>query len=69
MAKNIRAKMPEGDSMVVFDVNKEALERFAKEAQPSGVKIAKSPKEVADSSVSFEGFLPRYEMMSPLFYL
>lgn len=54
MAKNIRAKMPQGDTMTVFDVNKEALERFAKEAQPTGVKIAQSPKEVVDTSVSHE---------------
>ena len=51
MAKNLRAKIPEGDSMTVFDVNSKMLEQFAKEAEHSNVSIAKGPREVAEKSV------------------
>ena len=57
MAKNLRAKLPEGDSMTVFDVNSKMLEQFAKEAEPSNVTVAKGPKEVAEKSVSYESAL------------
>ena len=52
MAKNLRAKIPEGDSMSVFDVNSTALEQFSKEAEPSNITVAKGPREVAEKSVS-----------------
>lgn len=51
MAKNLRAKIPEGDSMTVFDVNTAAVERFVKEAEPSNVTVAKAPREVVENSV------------------
>jgi len=52
MAQNLRAKIPKGDTMTVFDVNSASLEKFAKEAQPASVQIAKTPREVAEKSVS-----------------
>ncbi len=52
MAKNLRAKIPEGDTMTIFDVNAASLEKFSQEASPSGVIVAKSPREVAENSVS-----------------
>ena len=52
MAKNLRAKIPESDSMIVFDVNSASVERFVKEAEPSKVEVAKGPRDVAQKSVS-----------------
>jgi len=52
MAKNLRAKMPEGDTFTVFDVNQTSLDNFSKEAVPAGVTIAKSPREVVENAVS-----------------
>ena len=52
MAKNLRAKIPEGDTLTIFDVNKASLEKFSQEATPSGVVVAKSPREVAEKAVS-----------------
>lgn len=52
MAKNLRAKIPEGDTMTVFDVNTASLEKFSQEATPTGVVVAKSPREVVENSVS-----------------
>lgn len=51
MAKNLRAKIPEGDSLTVFDVNAATLERFVKEAQPGNVTVAKAPREVVENAV------------------
>ena len=74
MAKNLRAKIPEADTMTVFDVNAASLEKFSQEASPSGVIIAKSPREVAENAVStsrmriiWSCLLPY--VMSHLFYL
>lgn len=52
MAQNLRAKIPEADTLTVFDVNKSSLERFSKEAVPSNVVLAQNPREVAENSVS-----------------
>ena len=52
MAKNLRAKIPEGDSMIVFDVNSSSVEKFVKEAEPSKVEVAKGPRDVAQNAVS-----------------
>lgn len=52
MAKNLRAKIPESDTLTVFDVNAASLEKFSQEATPAGVVIAKSPREVVENAVS-----------------
>lgn len=52
MAKNLRAKIPETDTLTIFDVNASSLEKFSQEATPSGVVIAKSPREVVENAVS-----------------
>jgi hypothetical protein len=65
MAKNLRAKIPEGDSMTVFDVNAAAVERFVKEAEPAKVRVGKSPRDVVEASVRyFPLLIPFYSMMS-----
>jgi 3-hydroxyisobutyrate/3-hydroxypropionate dehydrogenase len=52
MAKNLRAKLPESDTLTIFDVNATSVEKFAQEATPGGIVIAKNPREVAEKSVS-----------------
>lgn len=52
MAKNLRAKIPETDTLTIFDVNASSLEKFSQEATPSGVVVAKSPREVVENAVS-----------------
>jgi hypothetical protein len=52
MAKNLRAKIPEGDTLTIFDVNAASLEQFTQEATPAGVVVAKTPREVAEKAVS-----------------
>jgi len=52
MAKNLRAKIPEADTLTVFDVNQSSLEQFLKEAVPSKVVVAGSPREVVENAVS-----------------
>ncbi|EXJ55551.1 3-hydroxyisobutyrate dehydrogenase [Cladophialophora yegresii CBS 114405] len=58
MAKNLRAKIPEGDVLTIFDLNKASLEQFTQEATPSGVVVAKSPREVAEKSDNIISALP-----------
>jgi hypothetical protein len=60
MAKNLQKKLPPTDTLLVQDINAEATKRFAAEVAGSGgaqVKIAASPVEAADGSVSSPDFL------------
>lgn len=63
MAKNLRAKIPSADTLLIRDVNEEAAKRFVAEteeiARNSGanpgegrVQIAASAREIAEQSVS-----------------
>ena len=52
MAKNLFEKIPKGDDLAVFDVNTSSLEKLNSEIQSDRLRVAKSPKEVSDQSVS-----------------
>lgn len=67
MAKNLRAKIPASDTLIVRDVNEEAAKRFVAEAQEAArnngagadegrVEIAENAREVAEKSVSTISF-------------
>lgn len=49
MAKNLRAKIAESDTMVIHDVNTSALEKFKQEV--GNVEIAQNVREVAEKTV------------------
>lgn len=50
MAKNLRARIPESDTLTVFDVNSGSMDKLKSES--GNIQLAKSPKEVAQQSVS-----------------
>ena len=63
MAKNLRAKIPATDTLVIYDRNTDATKRFAEEVgiaassagapeKGTGIQVAESPREVAEKSVS-----------------
>lgn len=63
MAKNLRAKIPAEDTLIVRDINEDAMKRFATEAQEAArsngasasegqVELAENAREVAEKSVS-----------------
>ena len=67
MAKNLRAKIPEGDILMIYDVNKEATARFVEEVgiaasstgakgKGTGIEVADTPREVAEKSVSHSAY-------------
>lgn len=62
MAKNLRAKIPATDSLVIYDRNTDATTRFAQEVGiaassdgaleiGTGIEVARGPREVAERSV------------------
>jgi hypothetical protein len=62
MAKNLRAKIPASDTLIVRDINEDAMKRFVAEAQEAArstgagageglVEIAENAREVAEKSV------------------
>lgn len=70
MARNLRAKLPETDNMIICDANLTATKKFVEEvgiaaasagAQGKGksIEIASSPREVAEASVGFQFHLLR----------
>lgn len=53
MAKNLRAKIPASDTLIIRDVNKDVMQRFVEETKTAGsVEIADNPREVAEKAVS-----------------
>jgi hypothetical protein len=51
IAKNLRAKVPVTDTMIIYDLNTDITQRFLDEHDGKGVEIANTPREVADGSV------------------
>lgn len=49
MAKNLREKIAKSDTLIVHDVNHEAISRFQSEV--SNVTVAQNVREVAEKSV------------------
>ena len=50
MAKNLRAKIPASDTLVVHDRNGEATAKFVEEVG-AGIEVASSPRKVAEKAV------------------
>ncbi|RMD43800.1 hypothetical protein DV735_g1362, partial [Chaetothyriales sp. CBS 134920] len=67
MARNLRAKLPSGDSLTVFDVNEERLQQFARETAPAEVRFAKGPREVVESSDNIITALPEPKHVKAVF--
>lgn len=64
MAKNLRAKIPKSDTMVINDVNDAATQKFVEEV--GNVTIAKSVREVAEQTVrSLYSLQPRLPRIYP----
>ncbi len=70
MAKNLRAKIPSSDVLIVYDRNTEATAKFVQEVG-AGIEVANSPRGVAERSVCplstpvpFQYQIYRYSMMS-----
>ncbi len=63
MAKNLRAKIPASDLLVVHDRNTEATTRFIEEANGDGkganTEVASTPRIVAEKSVRPYPHIPR----------
>ncbi|KAF2143627.1 uncharacterized protein K452DRAFT_246885 [Aplosporella prunicola CBS 121167] len=59
MAKNLRAKLPKEDTLVVHDINKDATSRLVKEVGgKGGVKVADTVRQVAEESETVITALP-----------
>lgn len=57
MAKNLRAKIPASDKLVVCDRNPQATDNFVQaigkgSSSESSVQVVKTPRQVAEQSVS-----------------
>ncbi|KAJ5239052.1 hypothetical protein N7468_003671 [Penicillium chermesinum] len=78
MAKNLRAKIPAADTLLVRDVNEEAAKRFVAEAEEIArslgvgtgeyqVKIASSAREIAEQSAIMVSSLPESQHVKEVY--
>ncbi|KAJ5584849.1 uncharacterized protein N7459_004649 [Penicillium hispanicum] len=79
MAKNLRAKIPAADTLIVRDVNEEVIKRFVEEAQEAArnagagvdenrVEIAQNAREVAEKSTVMITSLPESQHVIDVFH-
>jgi ornithine cyclodeaminase/alanine dehydrogenase-like protein (mu-crystallin family) len=56
MARNLQAKLPSSDTIRVFDINADSIQKFANETKALGsgaaVKIVANAREAAEDAVS-----------------
>ncbi|SLM39455.1 3-hydroxyisobutyrate dehydrogenase [Lasallia pustulata] len=67
MARNLRAKLSQGDSLVIHDVNQEATAKFVEEVGP-GVEVMETPRQVAEISETIITVLPEPSHVKNVFY-
>ena len=62
MARNLRDKMPENDSLTVHDIDKSVVAKFVEESSGHAprVQAGRDVKDVADRSVSSTQHLPGF---------
>ncbi|CAI7654407.1 uncharacterized protein N7487_001934 [Penicillium crustosum] len=79
MAKNLRAKIPASDTLIVRDVNEDIMKRFVAEAQETAqsngaganegqVEIAQNAREVAEKSIVMVTSLPESQHVIDVFH-
>lgn len=51
MAKNLWAKIPEDDKLIICDTNSETTSRFLKEDKGTKIEVTDYPRELAENSV------------------
>lgn len=51
MARNLRSKIPEEDTLVICDANPDTAEKFRVEGKGKKIEVATGPREVAEKSV------------------
>lgn len=66
MAKNLRTKIPAGDTMIIHDVNPTILEQF--QAEHQGVRIAKDVREVSETADTIITVLPEPHHVQNVFH-
>jgi ornithine cyclodeaminase/alanine dehydrogenase-like protein (mu-crystallin family) len=56
MARNLQAKLPSTDTLRVYDINPDSIQRFANETKAlsggAAVEVASNVREAAEDSVS-----------------
>ncbi|KAI4254570.1 MAG: hypothetical protein LQ352_003009 [Teloschistes flavicans] len=78
MAQNLRAKIPDGDTLIVHDQNSEVVDKFKKEVgiaaagtgtgeKGSGIEVADSPREIAEKSNVIITVLPEPSHVKSVF--
>ncbi|EER24708.1 hypothetical protein D8B26_004932 [Coccidioides posadasii str. Silveira] len=68
MAKNLRAKIPESDTLLICDSNPDATKRFTAEQSGKRIEVASSPRELAERSETIITSLPEPQHVKGVFH-
>lgn len=73
MAKNLRAKIPTSDKLIICDRNTQATDNFLHEAAASsagggGIEVVKTPRQVAEQSETIITVLPEPSHVKNVFH-
>ncbi|EEP75317.1 3-hydroxyisobutyrate dehydrogenase [Uncinocarpus reesii 1704] len=68
MARNLRAKIPESDTLVICDANPESTQRFVAEHSNQRVEVASNPREVAEKAGTVITSLPEPQHVKGVFH-
>ncbi|WEW59152.1 NAD-binding 6-phosphogluconate dehydrogenase [Emydomyces testavorans] len=68
MARNLRAKIPTADTLVIYDVNRDATQRFLTEHKGKPIEVASSPRELAEKSITVITSLPEPQHVKGVFH-
>ncbi|KAI9713146.1 MAG: hypothetical protein M1820_001131 [Bogoriella megaspora] len=58
MAKNLRAKLPQSDTLIIHDINPAVTTQFAEEHKGKGVDVAQNAREISEKSETIITVLP-----------
>jgi hypothetical protein len=70
MARNLQAKLPSSDTLRVYDINRQTVDRFVNDTKALSngavVQVAETVREAAEDSVRlFTGVLSRLHLSPP----
>jgi len=67
MARNLLAKIPETDELIICDTNPNSTKKFVEEGEGKGIHIAENPHELAQKSDTIVTVLPEPQHVKSVF--
>ncbi|KAK2748006.1 hypothetical protein FQN57_001597 [Myotisia sp. PD_48] len=69
MARNLRSKIPDSDTLIICDSNPETTQKFVAEGKGKKIEVASGPREVAEKAETVVTSLPEPQHVKSVFHL